>query len=285
MDEGVLDLPDGRKLGYASYGSDDGPPVVYCHGFPSNRLEYQLIEPVVERRGVDARVVVLDRPGYGKSSFLPKRTLLDWPGDVAAAADHLGLGHFAVVGVSGGGPYALACGYSLADRVSRVGVVVGVAPRQATGMEQAASIDGPSANRLLRRLQFTMSAYAFKKGQEERFVDQTVATMGDVDREVLNRPEVRQWFTDMTREAFIQGGRAADLEAGLYRRPWGFDLGHVEVETYLWYGAEDRTVPASAGGWLAERLPDAEIVVWPQHGHLSWMVADEAADVVGTTKG
>ena len=285
MDEGVLDLSDGRKLGYASYGSADAPPVVYCHGFPSNRLEFQLIEPVLERRGVEARVVVLDRPGYGKSSFLPKRTFLDWPGDVAAAASRLGLDRFAVVGVSGGGPYALACGYLLSDRVSRVGVVVGVAPREATGMEKAASIDGPSANRLLRKLQFTMSAYAFKKGQEDRFVDQTVATMGDADREVLNRPEVRQWFREMTREAFVQGGRAADLEAGLYRRPWGFDPAQVEIKTHLWYSGEDKTVPASAGRWLADRMLDPEIVVWPQHGHVSWMVADEAADVIATTKG
>ena len=152
-------------------------------------------------------------------------------------------------------------------------------------MEKAASIDGPSANRLLRKLQFTMSAYAFKKGQEDRFVDQTVATMGDADREVLNRPEVRQWFREMTREAFVQGGRAADLEAGLYRRPWGFDPAQVEIKTHLWYSGEDKTVPASAGRWLADRMLDPEIVVWPQHGHVSWMVADEAADVIATTKG
>ena len=109
--------------------------------------------------------------------------------------------------------------------------------------------------------------------------------MGDADREVLNRPEVRQWFIEMTRDAFVQGGRAADLEAGLYRRPWGFDPGRVPVETRLWYTGEDRTVPASAGRWLADRMVDAEIVVWSQHGHLSWMVADEAADVIASTRG
>ena len=280
-----IKLKDGRKLGYAAYGTADAPPVVYCHGFPANRLEFKLIESVLERRGVDARVVVFDRPGYGKSSFQPKRALLDWPGDVAAAADLLGFDDFPVVGVSGGGPYALACGYSLPDRVKGVSVVVGVAPREATGMEEAASIDGPSANRLLRRFQFAMSAYAFKKGQEDRFVDQTIATMGDVDREVLNRPDVRQWFIEMTREAFVQGGRGAAQEASLYRRSWGFDPAQVKVETHLWYAAADKTVPASAGRWLADRMLDPEIVVWPQHGHLSWMVADEAADVVATAKG
>ena len=89
----------------------------------------------------------------------------------------------------------------------------------------------------------------------------------------------------MTREAFVQGRRGADLKAGLYRRPWGFDPTQVEVETHLWYGAEDTTVPAAAGRWLADRMLDPEIVVWPQHGHLSWMVADDAADVIATTIG
>jgi pimeloyl-ACP methyl ester carboxylesterase len=283
--DGVLNLADGRELGYATYGPEDAPPVVYCHGFPANRLEFRLIQSVLERRGVGSRVVVLDRPGYGKSSFQPKRALLDWPKDVEAAADQLGLGTFSVVGVSGGGPYALACGYSLPDRVDRVGVAVGIAPREATGMEKAASIDGPSANPTLRRVQFAMAAFAFRKGQEDRFVDQTVATMSDVDGDALGDPEVRQWFIDMTREALVQGGRAAAHEAGLYRRSWGFDPAQVKVATDLWYGELDKTVPASAGRWLADRMPTAEIMVWPQHGHLSWMVSDQAAEVIAKAMG
>ena len=91
-----------------------------------------------------------------------------------------------------------------------------------------------------------------------------------------------QWFIDMTLEAFVQGGRAAAMEAGLYRRPWGFDPAQVKVETHLWYSRADQTVPASADRWLADRMQDTAIVVWPQHGHLSWMVADEAADVIAT---
>src|SRR3954471_17322215 len=96
----TITLPGGRRLGYAKYGDPDAMPVLYCHGFPSCRLEPSML-PV---SGI--RLIALDRPGYGLSEPLPGRTLRDWPRDVAAAADALGLHRFAVVGVSGGAPYA-----------------------------------------------------------------------------------------------------------------------------------------------------------------------------------
>jgi pimeloyl-ACP methyl ester carboxylesterase len=285
MIEGILDLADGRKLAYFEWGPSDAPPVVYCHGFPTNRRELEVIQPALERNAVPSRVVVLNRPGYGLSTVQRKRTILDWPSDVVEAADQLGIGRFAVLGVSGGSPYALACGYALGDRVTRLGIVVGMAPLEAPGMETASAISGPSANRLLRRFQFAMMAYGFRRGGEHRFLAQSLTTMGAVDREAMERPEMQKWFVGMTRESLQQGGGPAALEAGLYRRPWGFDLQRVTVKTDLWYGGADKTVPASAGRWLAERLPNSRLIMWPQHGHFTWMLGYEAADVVTTTAG
>jgi pimeloyl-ACP methyl ester carboxylesterase len=281
--DGVVDLADGRRLGYAEWGPADAPPLLYCHGFPGNRLELDLIQPVLERRQVDARVVVLDRPGYGLSTFQPNRGFLDWPSDVGEAADRLGIGRFAALGVSGGCPYALACGHLLGDRVARIGIVVGMGPLEAEGMEQATGISGPSAFGVIRRLQFGMAAVAFRKGQEARFVEQSVATMGAADQEVMTRPQVRDWFTKVMRESFQQGGRAAAHEAGLYRRRWGFDPQQIRAKTRFWYGAADETVPASTGRWLADRIPRSDYSLWPQHGHFSWMTNDEAADVASAT--
>ena len=280
MVEGILDLADGRKLAYDDWGPPDGQPVMYCHGFPTNRRELKLTQPVLERNAVPARVVVLNRPGYGPSTRQPNRTFLDWPSDVAEAADQLGFGQFAVLGVSGGSPYALACGYALGDRVTRIGIVVGMGPLEAEGMADASAISGPSTNRLVRRFQFAMMAYGFKKGGEDRFLAQSLTTMGSADREAMRHPEMQEWFFDMTREALQQGGGPAAYEAGLYRQPWGFDVKRVEAETYLWYGGADQTVPASAGRWLADRLPNSHYELWPKHGHFTWMLGHEAAEVV-----
>ena len=118
----TITLPDGRGLGYAEYGDPDAMPVLYCHGFPSCRLEPSML-PV---SGI--RLIALDRPGYGLSDPLPGRTLLDWPRDVAVAADALGLGSFAVAGVSGGAPYAASCAALLKDRIIGLALICGIAP-------------------------------------------------------------------------------------------------------------------------------------------------------------
>ena len=91
---------------------------------------------------------------------------------------------------------------------------------------------------------------------------------------------MRNWMTEMMRESFRQGGKAATLEAGLYRRPWGFDLKQIQAETLLWYGRADKTVPAESGRWLADRLQYSDFVLWPEHGHFTWMLGDTAVDVV-----
>jgi len=194
---------------------------------------------------------------------------------VAEAADILGIDRFAVLGASAGGPYALA------DRVKGVGVVVGIAPMAATGMDQA-PIAKTAKNGWIRRAQFTMLAYALGHGQEDKFLDQAGAAMSKADRDALAEPEVRSGFLNMTRGAFTQGAKAATHEAGLYLRPWGFDPEQITVPTSLWYGGRDDMVPASAGQWLADRVPGSTYTLWPEHGHLTWCNSPEAINVFTT---
>ncbi len=283
MVDAVLRLADGREVGYSEIGPPEAPPVIYCHGFPSSSSELGLVAPALTRYAVPARVVALDRPGFGRSSFQRGRTFTSWPRDVAEAADRLGIGRFAVLGVSGGGPYALACARTLPDRVSRVGVLVGLAPPDAPGMSGASVIAGPSAIGVVRRLQFALAALAFTKQQPERFVDRSIASMGPADRAVLATPALRARFTEMLASAFAQGGRAAAHEATLYRRPWGFDLRRIDVEARLWCGESDETVPPAAGRWLAQRLPRSAITFWPAQGHFTWMLEKLAAEAVAWT--
>src|SRR5947209_6974833 len=80
-----------------------------------------------------ARVITVDRPGMGLSDFQPGRKVLDWPADVAALADALGLNRFAVLGFSGGCPFALACAFRLPERVTVLGIVSGVVPDDLLG--------------------------------------------------------------------------------------------------------------------------------------------------------
>src|ERR671935_3108654 len=124
--EGTVKAPDGRTLAYVERGAPDGVPVIVCHGTPGSRLTRHPDRELYERHGV--RMVVYDRPGYGRSDPKPGRTVADAAADIEAIADELGLDRFAVVGGSGGAPHALACGALLGDRVLRVGALVTPAP-------------------------------------------------------------------------------------------------------------------------------------------------------------
>lgn len=280
MADGELELAGGRRMAYAEWGGPDGPAVIYCHGSPGNRRELDVAGPALERLAAPARLVALNRPGYGPSTFVSGHRFTDWPSDVAVAADRLGIDRFAVVGASGGSPYALACAAALGDRVTRVGIVVGVAPLAADGMDRSALMTGPSSRRWLCRLQYELVAAGLRGSRHDRVIDRMIATLGEVDRAALADPTLRRWFEAVCTEAFAKGGRAAAGEVELYRRPWGVDLAAIRAETLLWYGGLDRSVPATAGRWLADRLPRSSYVLWPHHGHFSWVVGDELLEVI-----
>lgn len=128
-------LPDGRRLGFLDTaaltpGAMDPalPAIFYFHGFPGSRLEAAFLP-------LDGcRLIGVDRPGYGLSDPAPERRLGDFARDVAALADHLGIARFAVLGVSGGAPYAAACAHALPGRVAAAGLVCGLGPPEAPGM-------------------------------------------------------------------------------------------------------------------------------------------------------
>ena len=107
MIDRLLDVSGGRTLGFTEIGSSDAPVAFYFHGAPGGRLELATFDDAFAAVGV--RVVTPDRPGYGTSTPQPGRTTAAWADDVAALADHLGVDRFAVMGLSSGGPYAVAC--------------------------------------------------------------------------------------------------------------------------------------------------------------------------------
>src|SRR5690349_8778546 len=119
--EATIQLRDGRKLAYREVGPSDGAPLIHCHGHPSSRIEVLLLGEQAILQGV--RLIVFDRPGIGRSDPKPTFSLLDWPDDVAEAANQLGIEHFAISGLSGGGPFALACAYKMPERLTACGLI------------------------------------------------------------------------------------------------------------------------------------------------------------------
>lgn len=137
-----LALPDGRTLHVYDTGSGTRP-VFWHHGTPNIGTPPAPLFPASDPLGI--RWLSYDRPGYGGSSPRPGRDIASAAGDVLAIADALGIDRFAVVGHSGGGAHALACGALLPDRVRSVLSISGLAPYGADGLDWFAGMSPAGA--------------------------------------------------------------------------------------------------------------------------------------------
>lgn len=269
-----LRLRDGRILAYADYGSRSGLPIIRCHGAPSSRLEGALTVAAAVEAGV--RMIVPDRPGMGRSDFQVRRRVDDWPGDVLQLADALAIDRFAVLGVSAGAPYALACGARIPGRVRVIGLVSGVAPLHAPGV--LAAMNGPSRSLywMSRRAPWVLRAALRLMRRALRDANRSGARMAasfpEADLRVLRQPGMREHLTAVVQEALRQGARGAAWDMGLVARAWGFELASVDAPVLLWQGEQDRNVPAIHGRYLAGAIPGCRATFYADEGHLSLFV-------------
>ena len=268
-----MTLPDDRSLGYADLGDPNGRPVFFFHGTPGSRLVLSPADGLAQLDGV--RLVLPERPGYGLSDPALGRTLLDWADDVAALADHLGLERFAVAGVSGGGPHALACAHRLPDRVPAALLVASPSPigsRAATRGMSFGNRVGLWMSRFAPGLlaRSTRAFAAAFSADPERFLDGVARQMRAPDQRLMRDPAVRAAIGRDVREAYRQGGeaQAQDGALAMTSRDWGFNLEAVRVPVFLWHGEDDALAPPAMGRMLAAALPRCTTRFVPDAGHL-----------------
>jgi pimeloyl-ACP methyl ester carboxylesterase len=272
----ALTVPDGRTVCFAEWGDRDGFPVFALHGTPGGRLNRSPDESRYVAAG--ARVITYDRPGYGRSDRLPGRSVVDCVADVAAIADHLGIGRFSVTGGSGGGPHSLAVAARLGDRVVRARCSVGVAPYGLPDLDFFAGMDPLNVREfswaLAGEAQLVPELEAELRAMGERVAEDPTKFIGDdwqldeADRAVMARPEVAAVTRESTEE-LVRGGVWGWVDDDLaFLKPWGFDLAEIGVPVEVRYGARDVLVPAAHGAWLGRNVPGASVVVEDESGHM-----------------
>jgi pimeloyl-ACP methyl ester carboxylesterase len=278
-----MELEDGRELAWLEAGRARGTPVLAFHGTPGSRLQVASDDKTIAAAGV--RLVALDRPGYGHSSYHAGRTLADWASDVAALADHLKLERFAVMGISGGGPHAAACARFLPERISAAGLVSGVGPTAEPGLDWGTE----GFNRgLMRMAQAAPAAllpvFAVQELVVRRWPDKAIDAMkkriAEPDAALLERPEVREVFLRDVRHASGSSARAAAQDFELFVRDWGFHVADIAVPVHVWHGDADKNVPYAHGRYMAERIPGAQFHPCPGEGHL--LVFEHLGEILET---
>ena len=262
--ENSLELGDGRTLHYYdTLGEDDSTPastVFWFHGTPNTGEPPAPLFAAAASLGI--RWVSYDRPAYGGSTAQPGRSVASAAADVAAIADVLGVSRFAVMGHSGGGPHALACGALLPDRVTVVVAGSSPAPFDVEGLDYFADMT-PSGAAELR------AAVAGRAELEKVLTDAEFdpEMFTPADQAALMGPWA--WLASIAGRALEKGIDGMVDDDLAYVAPWGFELSAVTAPTLLLHGEEDRIVPVAHGRRLSELLPAADLRLFAGDGHVS----------------
>lgn len=271
-----IQRPNHRKLSFEDAGPRDGKPIFYFHGVPSASTEWRMWgdENLLDKVGV--RLIAIDRPGAGDSTFQPERRISDWPAEVLALADQLSIERFSVLGYSGGGPYAAACAALIPERLHAVGLVSSVTsfdhPELLQGVNPGnvrflrLSIEKPWLFRLLYWQIGLLGRFA-----PQKFLENALATFDSADREVFNRPEVHQVLFSVSGSPHGQ-----QWDTSLILSPWDFRLEEIRFPVSLWHGGQDHNASPAMGRYLEKTIPNCRMNFLPDDGHISLIVRHAA---------
>jgi pimeloyl-ACP methyl ester carboxylesterase len=268
-----LQLPDGRTLDLRTSGPVDGLPLVFHHGTPGAGTPIRVLERAAHERGF--RLVAASRPGYGCSSRLEGRRVVDVVADTEAVLRSLEADRCVVAGWSGGGPHALACAARLPG-VAAALVIAGVAPADGEGLDWMAGMGRGNVDEFGAAREGASALRCFLGAQWEHLkavsAEDAAASMEsvlpEVDRAAFTHElgeDIAAGFHDGLREG-VDGWLDDDMA---FLSPWGFDLGEIAVATAIWQGSEDLMVPIAHGRWLAAAVPGAAVHLAEGEGHVS----------------
>lgn len=272
--EGNIAVGEGRQIGFAEFGAPQGRAVFWLHGTPGARRQIPT-EARVYAEHHNVRLIGVDRPGIGSSTPHQYETLSAFAEDLRVIADTLGIEKMAVVGLSGGGPYTLACAAGLPERVVAVGVLGGVAPTQGPDAISGGAMD--LGLRVAPLLKFGGSPLRIGASLLIQAVRPIASPALDIyallspqaDRHLLTRPEFKAMFLDDLLNGSRKQLAAPFNDVILFARDWGFRLEDVKVPVRWWHGDHDHIIPFAHGEHAVSRLPNAELFHLPEESHLA----------------
>lgn len=250
------------RVSFTRRGIRNGHPVVFLHGWPSSNREQFASDDLLAKLKLDW--FSPNRPGYGESAWQPEHNLLDWPARLAQWASEQHLERFHLVGYSGGGPFAMACAHKIPERLFSLTLIASLAP---DGLPI-----GRSGKFLLRRtpalVRAGFSALDFYRRRfPHRIAKRSLQTLHPADQALLRQLDFLPTLVEVQADAFAQGIRHLVGDLKLYDAPWGFDPANITVPTRLYVGSDDVQVPADCSHWLAQRIPNAKLTIYPAEAH------------------
>jgi pimeloyl-ACP methyl ester carboxylesterase len=273
-----LTMANGARVHYRDEGNPDGEIVVLVHG---SNASLHTWEPWIKELGDTYRIVTMDLPGHGLTGGVPDA---DYSSEaqlktVSAVADHLGLEKFVLGGNSMGGGVTWRYTLEHPEQVTAMILIDASGLPAWWQQRQQAEADSdkepPLAFQLLGQPWFRAIA---------RYIDPYYLTEQGVRSAYNNSPVIDQALIDRYYELSIrEGTREATLARFGQRRNWDteYDLSVLTQPTLIMWGREDSLIPWQTANQFAEVLPNTEIVIYDEVGHIPMEEIPErsAADV------
>ncbi len=249
-----------------------GPAVLLVHGTPGGWQQARLLgEDLLPK----ARVLLVSRPGYGRTPLRSGRTPEEQAALYAALLDELGLDRAVVMGISGGGPSAYAFAATHPSRCAGLMLCCAVCVPAFTvpsGMARLAAVPGLWS--VLAGI--TRITAPLRRPSDEALTKAEQAVAGD--------PRVQEGLVDFaaTRTQTLRGrGLRNDVRQLQASHQIRWPAG-VVVSTIVAHGDADDVVPAASGAAYAAAIPGARLEVLPGFGHaLPLFARDRIAALAG----
>jgi pimeloyl-ACP methyl ester carboxylesterase len=266
-------LPDGRIVEYWEGGDPQGRPVVQHPGTPATRIFGRWGHEAAAAAGV--RLVAVNRPGYGGSTSSAEPSLLATGRDTAAVAALLGLPDYGVLGISGGGPFAVATAVADPGAVRAVAVVAGVGPWRVLD-DPTEDLEERAYLALLDAGDVAAAEAGARQFIEEEFTPMRLLDDGARVDAMLAEPESP--VSNLVRDDEYRALWAANMPLVLDRvdgyvfdnlawgGTWDIDPSDVVAPTVVWDTVEG--AGARHGRWYAEHIAGSELVLFPGESHL-----------------
>lgn len=268
MVEHTIVLPGGRTIGVADYGAPGATAVLWCHGGPGSRLEPAHVAPEAAAAGL--RIVGIDRPGYGRSTPQPGRTIAGWVPDALTVADHLGIERFVTVGVSTGGAFALAVAAAAPARTLGVvacGAMTDMASDECRSTMSPAHThavwDAPDRDAAI-------AAAVDAHGEHGEKLSHITTVLPPSDLALFRDSERLAAITADMSEMFAFGNEGYADDRISDGNGWTtFDVGSITCPVIVLHGALDPLVSVAHARHTAAIVPTARLELVDELGHFS----------------
>lgn len=272
-------LKDGRTLGYARFGDPKAFPVLFFHGIPGSRLQRPLELDYLSQ--LDLCLYCIERPGIGLSTAKDDRTILEWAEDISQFCAKKGFDQVAVVGISGGSPYAFGLAHRYPDLVKSLTIISGMPPLSENQNFRVL----PLRTRLIFSLvlkmprlsgQLTGLALSILNNRIDLLFTSLLTMLPESDKKLLKEPAAMNLFKEDVNQAFISGTPSVIKEVLLLLQPWGFDLEDINHSVHIWHGLKDTILPPGLANALIERLKSTNLTLLPDEGHFFALKASKS---------